>query len=293
MTGTKTQLHVSGLNLLSKCGIAFENRYIKGIKSPPSPSMVVGTAVDRAVRRNLQNKVESGKLLQLDEVQDTARDALRNEWDAGVRLSEDDAEEVGQSKGDAIDAAVSLAGYHHHAAAPMIQPTHVAREWVLDVEGLDVQLAGEIDIQEGTRAIRDTKTSGKSPIKTAADTSLQLTTYALAVRQLDGAIPEKLALDYIVRTPKRHDLKLVQLETKRSWRDLNHLAERVYLTSRLLEQGMFTPAPTDAWWCSEKYCAYFEACKYAPRPVSVGAPTIDDLSTVLQQSIDQLKEKNG
>lgn len=290
----KFQLHVSGLNLLSRCGVAFERRYILGERTPPSASMVVGTAVDRAVRRNLQHKIDAKTLMQLGDVQDTARDALNDEWANGIRLSEDDAEEVGQSKGDAVDAAVDLAGYHHTAAAPMINPTHVARSWTMDVEDLNIQLAGEIDIQEGLAAIRDTKTSGKSPVKNAADISLQLTTYALAVRQMDGEIPKKMALDVVVRTPKRHDLKLVQLETKRNWRDLNHLAERVYRTANLLERGMFTPAPVDAWWCSQKYCGYWDSCKFAARPSSVTVPSgVDDLAVVLQQSLDGLKEKSN
>lgn len=272
--------------MLSKCGVAFERRYIQGEKTPASPSMIVGTAVDRAVRKNLQNKIDAGILLPGDVVSDTARDALNEQWAEGVNASDDDAEEVGQSKGEAVDAAVSLALFHHREAAPILQPIHVARSWTMDVKGLDIQLAGEIDIQEAD-SIRDTKTSGKSPVKTAADVSLQLTTYALAARQFDGKIPERLMLDYVVRTPKRHELKLVQLETKRSWRDLNHLAERVYRTSTLIERGAFTPAPTDAWWCSKKYCGYFDSCKFAARPVTV-QQTAEPLPSLEDQMRDSL-----
>lgn len=288
----KFQLHQSGLEMLSKCGIQFERAVLNGERTPPSASMLVGTAVDRAVRRNLQNKIDFGMLLSEPEVLDTARDTVNEEWLNGVRLNEDDAEEVGQSKGDAVDAAVAMSGHHHQKAAPGLKPTHVARKWVLDIESLPIQLAGEIDVQEGLTAIRDTKTSGKSPNKDAADISLQLTTYALAVRTLDGAIPEKVALDYVVRTPKRKDLKLVTLESRRNHHDMSHLAERVYRTALLMEKGVFTPAPLSAWWCHRKYCPFHGDCRFAARPISVPVPSLE---SQLQNSLIQIGqgESNG
>lgn len=268
---SKFQLHVSALNTLSKCGIQFENRYILGQKTPSNASMAVGTAVDRSVTRNLGEKITSGVLLPVEQVRDIARDALVEEWSTGVEVAEEDAEEGAASRDAAIDMSVDLAGLHHRAAAPGIIPTHVQREWVLDIDGLPIQLAGTIDIQEGATSIRDTKTSGKSPMKTMADTSLQLTTYALAVKAHDGRIPGIVALDYLVRTPARKEMKLVQLVSKRVDSDMPHLLERVNQASRMIETGVFMPAPVDSWWCSMKFCPYFKSCKYAARPVSVAA----------------------
>lgn len=284
----KFQLHNSALETLSKCGAKFERMILNGERIPPSASMIVGTAVDRAVRRNLQTKIDSGVLLPEPDVKDTARDALNAEWENGVRLDEEDADEVGQTRGDAVDAAVALAAHHHQGRAPTLSPTHVARKWVLDIEGLPIQLAGEIDIQEGTASIRDTKTSGKSPVKDAADRSLQLTTYSLAVKTLDGALPEKVALDYIVRTPKRHDLKLVTLESTRGYMDIRHLAERVKRTALLMEKGVFAPAPVDSWWCSRKFCGFWETCPFAARPHSVTVPSVPSLEQQLTDSLVQL-----
>jgi hypothetical protein len=265
---SKFQLHVSGLNMISKCGVQFERRYVNGEKIPPSVAIVIGTATDKSVTADLGHKIETGGALLADgDVQDIARDALKEEWRAGVKVTEDDQEDGIGSEGGAIDASVKLALLHHKQAAPDICPTHVQRQWTLDVEGLPIQLAGTIDIQEGMSAIRDTKTSGKSPAKDAADTSLQLTTYALAVRQHDGAVPGMVALDYLVRTKVP---KLVQIESQRSEKDFPHLLERVAQASRMIEAGLFMPAPIEAWWCSAKWCGYHDKCKYAAKPVSVG-----------------------
>lgn len=264
----KFQLHVSGLNMLAKCAAQFERRYINGEKLPPSCSIVIGSATDRAVTADLGHKIKAGELLPDEQIKDIARDALVAEWDNGVEVSEDDRADGIGSKEGAIDVSVTLASLHHTKAAPAMRPTHVQRPWTLDVQGLDIQLAGTIDIQEGGAAIRDTKTSGKSPSKDVADTSLQLTTYALAVRQHDGAIPEKVALDYLVRTKTP---KLVQIESTRTEADFRHLMERIVQASRMIKAGLFMPAPIDAWWCSAKWCGYHATCKYAARPVVVAA----------------------
>lgn len=285
---SKLQLHQSALNTLSMCGVKFERSVLMGEKIPPSARMVVGTAVDRAVRGDLQMKIDKGMLLTEPEVQDTARDALNAEWNCGVRIDEDDSEELVNSRGGAVDCAVDMAVHYHRAAAPAVKPTHVARKWVLDIEGLDIQLAGEIDVQEGVNSIRDTKTSAKSPVKDLADKSLQLTTYALAVKTLDGELPQRVFLDYVVRTPKRRDLKLVTLESSRTYWDITHLAERVKLTAQLVEKGVFAPAPVDSWWCSKKYCGYFDTCKFAARPHSVSIPAPQsDLVQILEKSLEE------
>jgi RecB family exonuclease len=288
----KHQLHVSGLNLLSKCGVAFENRVLKGLPEPRSVSLAVGSAVDRAVTLDLTSKQQTGSLLPDADVKDIARDAAVGEWERGdINLSEEDADEGWKgSKDEAIDAAVDMAAYHHVNAAPAIQPTHVQRAWVLDIAGMgDVQLAGTIDIQEGMKSIRDTKTSAKSPNKDTAEKSLQLTTYALAVRALDGRIPDTVNLDYVVRTPKRHDMKLVQLEARRTDDDLPHLIQRIQAAAATIQSGMFTPAPVDAWWCSRKFCGYWSICPYAARPASIG------MTALLNDFVDinQQKEKQA
>jgi CRISPR/Cas system-associated exonuclease Cas4 (RecB family) len=267
----KKQLHISGMNLLSRCGIAYQKRYQEGIRTPNSVAAAIGTAVDKSVTRNLGQKIADGNLLQAEEVQSIARDALVESWSEVEATEEDKEEGLDSSRDEAIDKSVDLAGFHHSRLAPILQPTHVQREWTLDIAGIDHQVAGTIDILEGHKAIRDTKTSGKSPMKTLADTSLQLTTYALAINAHDGSIPEKVVLDYLIRTPKRKEMKLIQLESTRTKADFPALLERIAAADRIIKAGSFTPAPSDSWWCSGKFCAYFGQCKFAVRPVSIAA----------------------
>jgi RecB family exonuclease len=262
------RLSVSGLDMLTRCGEQYRFRYIDGIKSPPGWSLIVGRGVDDPVSADLGNKVVTGNLLPDEKIPDLARDATVRAWDEDEVQLWDEQAEMGpaKAKAEAIDVAVTLAKLHHSQAAPAIQPTHVQRYWKLDVKGMDLELQGVIDVQEGAKAVRDTKTSKKSPQADEAEKNIQLTTYALAVRQIDGAAPEKVALDYLVHTKVP---KLVQIEAARTDEDYRHLFERIYAAHQAVEKGTFMPAPLDSWWCSERWCGYWKQCRYARRPATV------------------------
>jgi hypothetical protein len=252
--------------MMTKCGEQYRFRYIEGIKSPPGVALIIGRGVDEPVNMDLGNKIATGSLLPDEQIADIARDATAHAWDEDdVQLWDDDADMgAAKAKAEAIDTAIVLAKLHHMEAAPRINPSHVQRYWKLGVNGLDLELQGVIDVQEGSISVRDTKTSRKYPSADEADKNLQLTTYALAVRQIDGASPVKVCLDYCVRTKTP---KLVQLESKRTDADYIHLFERIFAAQQSIEKGIFMPAPIDSWYCSERWCGYFNKCRYARRPV--------------------------
>lgn len=149
-------------------------------------------------------------------------------------------------------------------------------------EGTD--FAGEIDITESWTdplfntpviTVRDTKTSEKSPTKGyadgsqtpgIADDSNQLDGYAVATKVLDGKLPDGMALDYLIQTPKTHDLKYIVRKTTRDMNDVNVFLNRFANAVQAIRTGMFVPTnPTD-WRCSERWCGYHSICEYAKRP---------------------------
>lgn len=265
----KFQLHVSGLEMLSKCGIQFERRYLNGEKIPPGVSLIQGIAVHRAVALDLKAKIEVGSLLPDAALQETIRDSVSAEWDKGITLDDEERKE-GEAivHGRAIDTAVSLGAKHHAELAPKLQPIPggIERPWVLDVQGENFQLAGTIDIQE-TNMIRDTKTSKKSPAASVVDESLQLTGYSLAVKVLDGEAPEKVGLDYLVSL--KRGPKIVNVESTRTDEDRQMFLERVSQAKRVIDSGLFMPASTGSWFCAKKWCGYWETCRFAARPKAI------------------------
>ena len=280
MSGTKIFSH-SQLETLTKCGQQWYYRYVEGLRIPPAVRMVVGRAVDHSVNENLREKMKTDTELPLESARDLARDGLQREWDReGVLLEEEEmAKGVKRAKGDAIDRSVALAGHHHQKLAPSIRPTAVQREFRIAIADYGITLKGYIDIEEGEQSVRDTKTSKKSPADIAAAESMQLTTYALAKKVLDGKIPKAVHLDYLIdrssnkrasaRTPKHKIVSAVKTEA-----DFRPLLARVERALTVIESGLFMPAPIGAWWCSKDWCGYYNICPWVNKH-SVSMPTIN------------------
>jgi hypothetical protein len=262
----RPQLHFSGLAMLWKCGVKFEFRYVKGIRRPQTSALVVGKGVDSAANANLQNKIDKQELLPLEQVTEIARDAVVS------AVNEEGLQpEAGQTEAAArdlsIDKAVRLVTAHAEKLAPKLKPKSVQKKWSLTIPGFPFDLVGTRDLDETDGAIRDLKTSKKSPNRNAADISEQLTTYALSKFSYEGVMPPKVALDTVVDL--KRETKVVTQESVRTKDDFQVLMARTENAARVIESGIFTPALPDAWWCSEKWCEYATICPYFRRPISV------------------------
>lgn len=269
--GLKPQLHISALNMLNACGEQFRRRYILKERRPPAVRMIVGTATDRSVSHNLVSKLETSQLLPLAQVKQIAADTLKEEWANGIVLDADECVQGVESvRGEAIDKAVKLSALHAVELAPKLAPTHVQRQWTLDIAGYDLSLAGTIDIQEGSDSIRDTKTKAKSPSEGDIDKDHQLTAYALAVKTIDGEAPKKVTLDCMVNN-KTPILKVYQ--STRNEADFNSFLARIENAIMVLEKGAFVPTKSTDPFCSLKYCPYYSSCRYVmqPKQFQIGA----------------------
>lgn len=257
----RRQLHHTAIDTLSRCGEQFRRRYIEGEIIAPGIFLLVGRATHCSVALNMGHKLETGDMLPAEACAEAARDTLNAEWGKGIVLTDEEGQQdITMVRGEAVDKAVRLAVLHHDCKAPDLHPTHIERQWTIELPGYDLDLAGTIDIQEGMDAIRDTKTSGKSPSKDVAENSDQLTVYALAARVIDGAVPARLALDYLVDL--KRGPKVQTLETTRTADDFQVYLRRVEAVIRALDKGAFVPARQTDWWCSERWCGYAPTCPY-------------------------------
>ena len=259
----KPALSKSQLKMLRRCAMQFYYRYVEGIIERPGTALVIGTATHRAIEMNLQEKMNTGHLLADDAVAEAAFEALGNTWDGEQPVLYDQEAVVGEAatKGWAADVTARLALAHHHAIAPRLQPTHLERAFRLELRDYPVDLEGHIDIQEAGW-VRDIKTSGKVPRADEADTSIDLTAYALGIRTVDGCETPRVALDIII---KNKEPKVVTLESTRDNDDFRLLREEVGKAATIISAGAFLPTSPDSWVCSELYCGYFNRCPYGAR----------------------------
>lgn len=264
---SKRQLHISQINMAGMCLARFQYRYMDGIKRPPGFAAGRGTGTHKAIQENMVHKRDVGEMLPLEAVKDAARDATEAWYEDtltysdGPAMSEDEKERgAGALLAEAIDQAVILSELHYISLAPDIDPWRVEAPWVLELENYPVDLSGTIDLQESEadgRLLRDTKTTSKV-IANAAETSEQLTMYAMASWKMDGSVPP-LALDHLVI---QKVLKVVTQHTNRTIDDFRVLLNRVEALVRAIEAGSFPPTNRNNWWCSPKFCGYFGGCKY-------------------------------
>jgi hypothetical protein len=295
----KPNLHVSGLELLYKCGEAYYQRYVLGRKARPSVAAVIGSSTHQSVQANLQNKLSNnGAMLEVEHIKSIARDAIEDRWkgnsedDEPALTKEERATGLIAVKRDSIDTTIKLSVLHRLDLAPIIHPTSVERPYVVNLDGYPYNLAGKTDIEECSGdVIRDTKTAAKTPSKEEAHDSEQLTMYALLKRVVHGKLPSRLYLDKLVKT------KEVKVETRATIRTEDDIAMQMRRIERaidVIERGAFAPTNPANWWCSEKWCGYWPQCPFAKRPVSVAImnatyPTEQDL----RQAIDHQRNQHG
>ena len=115
------RLSPSKLDMLSKCGIQYEYRYVKGLKIPPSVGMLEGRAIDKAASSILRHKLTEGSLPTDEAVADHAGQEMRTEGnDAGEGLIPA-AEALRGGKGRlgyAVDRAIRMARKYRTADRP-------------------------------------------------------------------------------------------------------------------------------------------------------------------------------
>lgn len=260
---TKPALSKSKLNMIGKCPKQYEYRYLENIIAPPSVAMHIGTGTHTGIEKNLLSKRDTGSLLPEEQVIEAATESFKNTWDGSPPALDEDEREIGEKavRGRAIDQVAQLAQLHHREAAPRIVPVHLERYFRLELKRYDHDLDGFIDIQEAD-AIRDTKTTSKAPPEDEADRSLELSIYALGVKTIDGKAPAKVKHDFLVKTKKP---QYIPRESTRTDEDFKAVLLRVEAASKLIAAGAFYPTNADNWWCSRKFCGYFDRCPFGAR----------------------------
>jgi hypothetical protein len=191
-----------------------------------------------------------------------------------------DAAKILHAEGAAMNSAARI-GTDFAGAIDIIEETTVPVRDELRNVHIPQWMRAEGFVDGGFKkeiVIRDTKTSKRSPSEDSADDSNQLVSYGLATLVLDKKLPDATVLDYLVRTPKRHDLNYVPRSSTVTMDDINvflfRFARAIHSWHVATKTGAFMPANTDDWHCSESFCGYWDMCPAAKRPHTVAVPKL-------------------
>ncbi len=253
---TLDHISPSQISMYLKCPRQWEYRYIKGIISPPSISLIVGSAYHDALAMNFMQKMRSMLDLPVGDV----LDAFSTSWDRQItrRITvedgeqqefeslEDDEEDTGTAK----DVGVSLVKAYQRDMASLVQPAAVEKSCEVEVGAM--KIVGRLDLETVEGKIIDHKTSARSKTQAEMDRELQPSAYGLMTMH-------PVDFDYHIAL-KIQRPKIQVIRTPKSSADLIwflRMAQQVWAS---MHAGIYPPNCM-GWWCDEKYCGYHSMCR--------------------------------
>jgi len=127
------------INMFMRCQYQWYLRYVEGLKIPPKPDMVVGSAFHKAMEENFQNKVETQEDLPTDEVLDRYDEAFNEKLEEVEEKPEE--KQLGQLK----DSGYSITKEYRETKAPAVKPLEVETHIEAQISP-EVKLHGYADI---------------------------------------------------------------------------------------------------------------------------------------------------
>lgn len=248
----KREYHQSEINMFLKCGKQWEFRYERGIVTPPTAALTLGSAVDVSVTKNLAQKVSSKKDLSIEEVLET----YSSDFDKRAPSTVWDGEDVGKQK----DMGTQMIRLYHERVAPNVRPATVQEKFVIELDA-PYNIGGTIDLTEEDRIVADTKTSKNKYADDAVSRALQPAIYDFAYEALRGVKAKAFRYDVLIKPTAKKPAELQQVSARVTEADRIHLFDTINNVHTAIEAGVAMPAPEGAWWCSKDWCGYWSMCK--------------------------------
>lgn len=246
----KLEIHQSMIHLFEKCGMAFQFRYLEGLKSPPSAALTVGRSVDDGITHNLSQKIETGLDLPLDAVETATSTAFDRE------APETDWQDEDQGK--AKDVAIQLVRAHHKDIAPQINPAAVQKE--MRVELSEFSVAGTADIVEKDGMLCDSKTAKSAYAPNQVELDLQPAIYSYLHAKTTGSQAKGFRYDVLIKPTKTIPVRTQQVSGTVSWNQMENALKRADVLNKAVKAGVFHYAPDKSWYCSKEWCGFWKFC---------------------------------
>ena len=251
------------LNLWLKCPLAFQLRYLDGVKMPPTPNLFLGQRVHHGLEMWYRRRQ-----LQIDVTPQEVIEQIGASWQAAVAaegVQFTSVEQESQLKGKATGLVET------YLAGLADEPRPLAVETSVEVplvdpdtgEDLGLPLVGVLDLVlpgEGGALIADFKTASSSSAPLEQTHEVQLSCYSLLYRAATGQREAGLEIRSLVKTKKtqveRHPYAPRE---RRHFRRLFAIT-RAYLDDLDRQRFVYRPG----WSCS--MCEYRErhCCNWEP-----------------------------
>ena len=243
-----------------KCGEQWRRRYIEREIIPPGIAAHTGQGVHRSAESNHRQKIATKRdLTSADIVERAVEGYSASLNESGVRLGKDEKSKGKKAVlGEGKDKTARLAQGYAELVAPRIQPIMVEQSITIDVTD-DLALGNIIDVVAEGDNIIDLKTGAKKWAQGRVDDSIQLTSNAMTYEALTGRRPSKLTIETL---GAGKTITHATLTTQRVVSDFDALIRRMIEMDKSIKAGIFIPANPDEWYCSARWCGYYDTCPY-------------------------------
>lgn len=234
------------------CPAKYYFRYCKGLVIPPKSALVFGSATHISIKANNNYKKEHGEEEKLSVLQDVFEAHILKEPEIDFK--------EGEKKETLIDEGThKIIPLYYRQLAPKVQPKIVEEKFEVKFNNADWTLQGVLDLMDIDFNVRDYKTTGKTPsAKEPLIPNIQLTLYALGVKTLFGKLPNRLYLDYLIRT--KEPKVLSSPEGTRTLKDIDIALKLVAYIVKQIEDEIFYPNLSN-YQCNSENCGYYNFCK--------------------------------
>lgn len=250
-------VHQSNLNMALRCGEQFRRRYMEDEVIPPGVAAGRGTGVHKANEANLNQKIKTGIDLPLSDMQDAARDGFLHSFRNGVFMVDEELPEKSKILNEALNDCLRCTELYADKVAPGITPVQVEVPFDVDL-GLSLNLKGRIDYEDDN-SVDDLKTSKKSWGHDQIEKEIQPIFYSLAHEHLTGIRP---TFHYHILVPLKTKLKYMHQQITATDAHYASIILKIKMMIKMIESGVFLPANPTSWWCSKKWCGYYQTCIY-------------------------------
>lgn len=247
----------STVNMALRCGEQFRRRYLEGEVVLPGVTMLRGTSVHKASQVNLTAKIRTGQDEPLSVLLDAAEDTFRKEAANGIYLSRAEVPEKTNILEKGLTETLGLTNLYRNAVAPEIVPVHVERKFVIDM-GFEFPLTGYLDIEAGEK-IHDLKTASMKWPEDRIQQEIQPVFYSMAFEHEFGRRP---GFKYHILIPYKKGPQRQVQEITVTDSACEVLKAKIRLVEDMLRAGIFMPAYPGSWWCAEKWCGFWNTCRF-------------------------------
>lgn len=240
-------LSPSKIDMHARCPMQIEWRYVKGIIAPPSIAMVEGAKYhETAAYRNervMKNKKVAEKEM-LDHFQHRVEDMLNKGGKEDIEWGE-------ESEDSLLLRAKKLIPRLFKDLAPIGKPLAIEEKFKTHIE--NIPIVGITDLRD-EGGVADYKVVGQKKSQSVADSSVQLTIYALHHKTT------KVRLDQLVKSKEGDSLRLWSTRSVGDFKWLKIVAGRTWDS---IMAGSFPPCDPTSWVCSPKWCGWYKMCRGA------------------------------